>query len=221
MKKTIVPLILSLLLYVVLSGEWFIAGKGVVFAYVADKVSGVSELDLLREKNKQLEVENMRLKSVAAISLSEEKHNSIKAKVFSSYPFSDRSQVTINIGSGNGVKEGDIVVSDNLLVGRVVKVFKNTSSVQTIFDRTFKLPVRIGKNEIDALYVGGLEPSLQMIDTKDALPCCELVVSAAADYPYGLGLGKTKSMNGELLKTAGIESILDLKTLRDVSVVIK
>ena len=221
MKKSLIPLILSLLLYVIFSGEWFIAGKGIVLANVLDRMGGMSEIELLREKTKQLEIENIRLKSVASISLSEEKDKSIKAKVFSSYPFSDRSEIVINIGASSGVKAGDIVVSDNLLVGKVVRVSRKTGVVQTIFDRSFKLPVRIGKNEIDALYVGGLEPNLQMIDAKDALPCCELIVSASPDYPYGLGVGKTKSMSGELVKSAAIESILEIKTLRDVSVIVK
>lgn len=220
MRRWTVPIISAALIYLVFSGEWFTAGKGVVFAFVSDKVRGMSEIDYLRDKNKQLEVEVLRLKSTASV-LTATDGRSVKAKVYSSYPFADRSEVVISAGAKSGVEAGNAVTYGNFLVGRVSRVGASTSVVRTVFDRNFKIPVRIGEKEIDALYIGGLEPRLEMIDSKAALPCCEIAVSSAADIPYGLGVGRTKKMDGDLLKTADVEPLFDIKILRDVSVITK
>lgn len=220
MRRWTVPIISAALIYLAFSGEWFTAGKGVVFAFVSDRARGMNEVDYLREKNKQLEVEVLRLKLVASALIAEESRP-VKAKVYSSYPFADRSEVVISVGAKSGIKAGDTVVHGNFLVGRVIRIGVSTSVVQTIFDRNFKIPARIGEKEIDALYIGGLEPRLEMIDSKAALPCCEIVVSAAADIPYGLGIGRTQKMDGDLLKTAAVEPLFDIKNLRDVSVITK
>lgn len=219
MRRWILPTIIMTAVYLAFSGEWFTANKGVVFAFVSEKFRGASEVDYLRDKNKQLEIEVLRLKSAASIILSDSTGH-VKAKVFSSYPFSDRSEIIISVGSKSGVKVGAGVTSGNFLVGRVSEVGRDLSVVQTIFDRNFKIPARIGEKEINALYVGGLEPRLEMIDAKNALPCCEMVLSADAKSPYGLGIGRTKKMAGDLVKTADVEPLFDIKNLRDVTVVI-
>ena len=218
MRRWILPTIIAALIYLIFSGEWFTANKGVVFAFVSEKFGKMSEVDYLRDKNKQLEIEVLRLKSAASVIFSES-NRSVKAKVFSSYPFPDRSEIVVSVGSKSGVKAGDAVTFGNFLVGRVSEVGRDISVVQTIFDRNFKIPVRIGEKEINALYIGGLEPRLEMIDSKSALPCCEIVFSSGAGYPYGLGIGRTEKMDGDLLKTADVEPLFDIKNLRDVTVV--
>lgn len=220
MRRWVLPIILSLGVYISLSGEWFTLNKGVVFAFVSDRFGRLSELDYLRDKNKQLEVEILRLKSAASAIVSVS-GDPLKAKVFSLYPFSNRSELMISAGSAAGVNPGDVVTSGNFLVGRVSDVGRNMSVVQTVFDRNFKIPVRIGEKEINALYVGGLEPRLEMIDSKDGLPCCEVIFTSAAGYPYGLGVGRVKKVNGDLIKTADVEPLFDIKNLREVGILIR
>jgi cell shape-determining protein MreC len=216
MKRWLFALIIIAGVYAVLSGEFLIEGKGRMFAFVRESFSSEGEADYLREKNQKLEIELLNFKkgnsSVGDI-------GGIEAKVFSAYPFSDRSELVISVGSENGVKNGDAVVYGNVLVGRIKEAGKRTSVVQTVFDPEFEIPVRIGETETDALYVGGMNPKLNMIDSAEAPKCGELIVCASSDLPYGLGMGRTLEISEGLLKEASIEPLLEIKKMRNVLVI--
>jgi len=216
MKRWLFALIILAGAYAVLSGEFLIEGKGRMFALIRESFSSEGEADYLREKNQELEIELLNLKkgnsSIGAL-------GGIEAKVFSAYPFSDRSELIVGAGSENGVKNGDAVIYGNILVGKVREAGKRTSVVQTVFDPEFEIPVRIGETETDALYVGGMNPKLNMIDSAEAPKCGELVVCASSDLPYGLGMGRTLEISEGLLKEASIEPLLEIKKIRNVIIV--
>lgn len=216
MKRWLFALIILAGAYAVLSGEFLIEGKGRMFALIRESFSSEGEADYLREKNQELEIELLNLKkgnpSIGDI-------GGIEAKVFSAYPFSDRSELVVGAGSEDGVKNGDAVIYGNVLVGKVKEAGKRTSVVQTVFDPEFEIPVRIGETETDALYVGGMNPKLNMIDSAEAPKCGELVVCASSDLPYGLGMGRTLEISEGLLKEASIEPLLEIKKIRNVLIV--
>lgn len=216
MKKWIFALIILAGVYAVLSGEFLIEGKGRMFAFVRDSFGSEGEADYLREKNQELEIELLNLRkgnsSITEIS-------GIEAKVFSAYPFSDRSELVVNAGTDRGVEPGDAVVYGNVLVGKIKEAGKRTSVVQTVFDPEFEVPVRIGETETDALYVGGMNPKLNMIDSAEAPKCGEIVICASSELPYGLGMGRTLEISEGLLKEASLEPLLEIKKIRNVLIV--
>ncbi len=193
-------------------------------------------INILSQKNKELEAEIFRLQ----IKLPERKIDYQRAKVYSNYPFSNKSEIVIDIGSLSGIKEGSAVTADGKnLIGKVKKVYNNISVVQTIFSPDFKIPVRIGLREIDALYTGGLSPRLSLIaspmldisEPRSAIANPELdiisiqvgeyVVSASKDFPYGLVLGKIREITAKgRFKEATLEPIYEIKDLRNVYVAI-
>lgn len=218
MKKWLLAVMLASGVYAVFSGEFFIERKGVILASVKEGLSGENETDYLRERNRELEIELLNLK----------KNNPkpsldgrmVEAKVYSIYPFGNRSEITINVGADKGVASGQAVVLDNSLIGRIKEVKARTSVVQTIFDPGFQIPVRIGKGEIDALYVGGMSPKLDLIDAKESIDCGELIVAAADNFAYGLGMGYAAQIKEGTLKEATIEPLLEIKDIRNVFVVL-
>jgi cell shape-determining protein MreC len=216
MKKWIFALLVLIGSYAVLSGEFLIEGKGRLFAFVREGLSSEGEADYLREKNQELEIELLNVKkgnaSISGL-------QGIEAKVFSAYPFSGRSELVVSAGSEQGVKPGDAVVYEKVLVGKVKEADRNTSVIQTVFDPEFEVPVRIGEAETDALYVGGMNPKLNMIDSAEAPKCGEIVICASSELPYGLGMGRTLEISDGLLKEASLEPLLEIKKIRNVLII--
>jgi cell shape-determining protein MreC len=216
MKKWLFALIMLIGVYAVVSGEFLIEAKGRMFAFIRESFSSEGEADYLREENQKLELELLNLKNG---NHSFKEINGLEAKVFSAYPFADRSEIIIGAGDSDGIMVGDAVICEGVLVGRIKETGDKTSVVQTVFDPEFQVPVRIGEAETDALYVGGMNPKLNMIDSAETLKQGELIYSAAADLPYGLGMGRTLEISEGALKEASLEPLLEIKKLRNVVIV--
>ncbi len=146
----------------------------------------------------------------------------IDAKVFSLYPFNTKQRIYIDKGSVEGVVKGDgVVISNTLLVGEVSEVFSHTSEVITLFDSRFSLPVRIGEDEVDALFEGGVSPRLSLIDKSKTIHQNDLIFTADRSLPYGLSVGYigaiSEDSSGAFL-TSSVSIPYNLNDLRDVLV---
>lgn len=219
MKKWILPLIMIIGVYVAFSGEFFVQNKGEALFFISGIINPALEIEELREKNKALEIEILNLRVNNPNIGQTITNGGISAKVFSAYPFADRSKLTVNAGSLQGIEIGDAVIIDNSLVGRVKAVYKRTSVVQTIFDSEFKIPVRIGTSELNALYTGGINPRLNMISAGDIPQYGELVLSVSPDLPYGLGLGQILQVVEGPLQEASIRPLFEIKEIRNVFII--
>jgi len=213
MKKWLLTLLIIAGAYIVFSGEFFIEAKGVIFSSIQGGLTHKNELSYVREKNQQLEVEILNFRKG---NLLVDNEKGINAKVFSVYPFADRSKIIVNAGKEQGVEIGSAVTSGNILVGKVIETARRTSVIQTVFDSQFEIPVRIGEAEIDALYTGGMRPKLRIIDANDPPQYGEIVVSASPELPYGLGIGKILYVSEGVMKEAVIEPFLEIKKIRNV-----
>ncbi|MDD4931051.1 MAG: rod shape-determining protein MreC [Candidatus Colwellbacteria bacterium] len=216
-RKWILIGLVGIGIYAIFSGEAFIEKKGMILASVSGNITSTDEVDYLKEKNQKLEIELLNLKC------GNEKMSEIKtvdAKVFSVYPFSNRSELALNVGEPDGVIAGKAVIYNGYLVGKIKDVKKDVSIVTTVFDSGFKLPVRVGDHEIDALYMGGLDPKLNLIDGKEGILAGDLIISACSDFPYGLGIGRATRLKDGVMKEASVGPLFDMKNLRNVSVVI-
>jgi len=213
MKKWLLMLLMIAGIYVIFSSEFFIEKRGAFFSVIQGKLVHENEFNYIREKNKQLEIEVLNLRKEVLLT---ENKKGINAKVFSIYPFSDRSKIIVNAGTEQGVEIGDTVTDGNILVGRIIEAMKRTSVVQTIFDSQFIIPVRIGEAETDALYTGGMRPKLRIIDANEPPQYGEIVVSASPELPYGIGIGKIIYISEGVLKEAIVKPFLEIKKIRNV-----
>lgn len=167
----------------------------------------------------ELEKENASLRE----ELLEQSVNPVdKIKVYSSYPFNSRSEIAIAAGEDMGIEEGDVVVyAGDILVGRVRSVFDTSSVVTTIFDPSWEMAVRVGSAEVDALMRGGNELTLSLIPQSAFVERGDSVISADRNFSYGLDLGtigEVKNTEGDVFQEAVLESSLNLKNLKDVTV---
>ncbi len=173
----------------------------------------------LQEKLAALEKENKNLKAELFI---QELKQGNPIKVYSSHPFSNRGEIVIAAGKNQGIKTGDVVTyGPNILVGKVTKVFDSKSIVITIFDPSWRVAARIGRGETDALMEGGNELMLTLIPQEAKVAEGEEVFTAGPDLPYGLVIGRVKSIttvSGGAFKEGVLDPSFELKRLRDVDI---
>ena len=144
----------------------------------------------------ELYLENQSLKSRLTASLPEFRGDFKLAKVYSSYPFNDKNEIAINLGSADGIKESwPVVLGSDIVLGEVKKVFEHYSLVRTIFDPEWRLAVRIGENKINALLEGGVEPSLTTIDKNKVIKEGDFIYAVAKGFPYGALIGKVQNIS--------------------------
>ena len=186
---------------------------------LASVTSNINPFSSLENQIKDLEAENL---SLRARLLEQEVSSEDQIKVFSTYPFNNRSEIAIDGGRNIGIEVKDVVVTNgNILVGIVKSVSKSTSIVTTIFDPTFETPVRLGSSQIDALAVGGNILKVDLIPKDTEVKVGDLVVSADKDLPYGLTLGTINSIDEgkeDVFKSADISPGFEIKSLRNVSI---
>ncbi len=141
-------------------------------------------------------------------------------KVYSTYPFNDKSEITISAGKDKNFEVGDIVTSgDKILVGKIVSTGNNLSIVKTILDSNWKMPVRIGEKEIDALFTGGNDPILTLIPKDADIFPGQIIITASKDLSYGFEVGRIKKVDEvNTFKQATVEIDFNLGNLRNVKV---
>lgn len=151
--------------------------------------------------------------------------NYLSVKVFSEYPFNIKNKITVNAGEKQGIgKSASAVLKDNILVGEVVEVFKNYSVVKTIFDPTWQVSVRIGKEETNGLFQGGAEPKVVLIDKEKPLQVGDVVYSASVGFPYGLKIGEVKEIrenSAGVFKEALLKMPFNPAELREINLIVE
>ncbi len=147
------------------------------------------------------------------------------AQVYSTYPFNNRSILTVAAGSEEGIRPGMVVTADgNYLLGQVTEVFDHLSNVRTIFDKDWQISARVGSAQADALLVSGQQPSLTMIDKKIAVAEGDPVISASRDFPYGLKIGTISGIEsaGEVSFQQGMLQVpYQVNDLKEVAIIIR
>jgi cell shape-determining protein MreC len=151
------------------------------------------------------------------------RYSAKKAKVFSEYPFNDRGIILLNIGSGDGIKEGmPVVTKENMLVGIIKKTNRTQSEVQTIFDPLWKSSVAIGANEVKAVLEGGSFPKLTLIPKGSELQDEMKVINISPDYPFHVFLGSVKNVinnESDVWISAELDSLYEIGEINEVQVI--
>ncbi len=135
--------------------------------------------------------------------------------------------ITINKGSGAGIKVDMPVVSGDGLVGHVVQVTVNTSKVQLILDPDSAVAGRLSSSGDTGLVVGERNQDLQMelVSPNAKVFPTEQVVTAGYQnglYPPEIAIGSVSHVyqqNGGLTKIVAIRPAVDFSSLEAVLVV--
>ncbi len=210
--------------YLIITLVIFLIGVTYLTNFFIKKERSFDENLRLKQENENLRAQIQKFQ-IPISNYQLQQKNYLIAKVFSTYPFNIKNQVTINIGEKQGVKKMmTVTVGDNLLLGQVTEVFENYSVIQTIFDPNWQLSVRIGKEEINGLFQGGNEPKVVLIEKEKAIQIGDIVYSASQEFPYGLKIGEISEIKetvAGVFKEAVLKIPFNINELREVNVITK
>lgn len=137
-----------------------------------------------------------------------------------------RRTITINRGTRDGVRVGMPVVTEQGLVGRVLRVSANASRVLLITDPTSAVSVRLQTNRVEGTVIGQLSGNLRLTFVPLTADIEEgtLVVTSGlgGNFPPDIVVGQVTSIRQfefELYQEAQVRSLNDFNTLEFVLVV--
>tara|TARA_B100000963_G_scaffold357280_1_gene379078 strand:- start:1517 stop:2332 length:816 start_codon:yes stop_codon:yes gene_type:complete len=111
-----------------------------------------NQIEELKNKNISLSLQLENLKKISG----EEIYNyeTLQAKVLLYKSNILHETIIINKGKNSGIKVGDPLIKNNILVGKILKTNFNSSHGILITNINSRIPVRIGKNNYKAIVVG-------------------------------------------------------------------
>ena len=202
-----------------------------MFGFIAFWRSGYQEITYLKQRNlellvdadlvRKLKEENATLASQFAISTSPAK-NLLPARVLSS-----GKNLIIDKGYGDGVKTGQTVMLNNVLIGYIVKTDENLAKIVLPVDPAEKIAVQTSRNKTRGLIKGvfGSEMELSVVLTADKIDLEETVETFGdSRIESGLLVGKiTKIIKADsaLFQKAEVKPLLEYNKLNLVFVKIK
>ncbi len=137
-----------------------------------------------------------------------------------------RRTITINLGTRDGIRVGMPVVTEQGLVGRVLRVSANASRVLLITDPTSAVSVRLQTNRVEGTVIGQLSGNLRLTFVPLTADIEEgtLVVTSGlgGNFPPDIVVGQVTSIRQfefELYQEAQVRSLNDFNTLEFVLVV--
>ena len=187
------------------------------------------DLTVRLEKSYHLETENERLRNLLSLTEKLPEYNKTEATVVSVSDDKVSSVFTINKGSLSGIKEKDVVIAAEGLVGYVRNVGVNWATVVTILDPQVAVGAFLPRTELVAMTEGHRELKgdglcrLSYLENTSLINRGDTVVTSGLGglYPEGIMIGKiteiTVSDNG-LSQYGIITPSVDFSSLRYVYV---
>jgi len=203
---------------------------------IAETIANVRELAAIREQNsslrdanerllqwqsiaQRLEAENRSLKALLAL-VPEPNATFVSARVVGDTGGTFAQSVLITAGSGDGVGKGDVVMTGEGLVGRVLQAGMHSARVLLITDINSRIPVVVGEAGNRAIMVGdnGLRPRLLYVGAKTVVvPGDKITTSGDAEaFPPGLQIGRVARVQDGVVE---VEPYMSRDKLQHVRVV--
>jgi len=236
-KYTFTIIALALVLGVVFFGDAFVQVEGssaltfrkivrASFAWIGAVVSSPTteeNISTLMQENASLKAKLFFLEH-DTVRIIAEQRIFVSAPVYSTYPFNNRSLITIAAGKADKiVAQAPVVFGDYIFLGEVFDVTEQTSIVRTVFDPGWELPVKIGEDSVDALLIGGRTPRLTLIVSSAKLNPGDTIFTATPTFPYGLTIGEVDEISytpGSGFQEAHIRLPYEFSMIDTVSVIL-
>lgn len=185
--------------------------------------AGATQTDqpTLAAQNAALQAQLAKLQVIAS-QLPTSTPSDVRAMVYSRYPMNFRNELLVSAGSDDGVAAGDAVMFQGMLLGQVQAVFSSEAVVQTIFDNTLKMPVRIGNGGVNGLLQGGANPVIGSIAANAPVAAGDIVYSAAPGIPYAAPIATivaTSTSADDLFQQATISFPYDINDVETVLII--
>ena len=184
-------------------------------AVVADFVNNLRELAAIREENaelreangrllqwqsvaQKLESENKSLRGLSAL-VPEPSATFVTARVVADTGGAFAQSILITAGEQSGVHKGQVVITGEGLVGRVMQAGLYSARVLLITDINSRIPVLVGEAGNRAILAGdnSLRPRLLFLSNKSAAaPGDKIVTSGDAEaFPPGIPIGQVSRVD--------------------------
>lgn len=156
------------------------------------------------------------------------KRNLLLAHVITTSPDPGIQSIVVDQGSDDGVAVNQIAVAENgLVIGRVVNVRQNISTILLLSDRQSVIAARLQNKAQSAGVIRGergLTLRMEFIPKNDDVQPGQIVVTAGldADTPPDLLIGvvsATASRSGDLFQQATIKPAAELQRIKTVGIV--
>lgn len=193
----------------------------------------------LKDKITQLQSQNNELEEIkreneflrSYFNLSNEKKHEIYLANITGKNFQGLNKyLLIDKGRKDDIKEDmPVVVFENILIGKIDKVFDNFSTVLLITSSNSKVPALIQDTRIEGLIQGITKKNEVIMDlvSKDAeVEIGQFVVTSGIDniYPRGLLVGKIskiESFEEKIFKNVEVNLLIEINTLEQVFIIKK
>lgn len=176
---------------------------------IAGAISNVRELASIREQNadlraandrllqwqalaQRLEAENRSLRSLLAL-VPEPGAQFVSARVVGDVGGAFAQSIIITAGLSSGVRKGQVVMTGEGLVGRVIQAGNGSSRVLLVTDINSRIPVLVGEASNRAILAGDNDarPKLLYLNQTAATPGDKVVTSGDAEaFPPGIPIGQ-------------------------------
>jgi rod shape-determining protein MreC len=208
---------------------------------VGDRMGVISHVGTLGEDNLRVRAENDRLKVEAALMKEVVQENRIlKAQLETSQtapykllevqtlgyvPDVGTKELLLSGGSRSGVKVGQVVVSGEVILGKIISTTVDKSTLRLLTDPQTKVLVGtiVG---VRGILVGQFQSSLKMTKVlpEDQLNVNDQVIATGEeDWPKGLVVGeitKVSRTEGELFQEAVVGALVSYDSLQTVFVIV-
>ena len=210
---------------------------------VADWVNNFTDAGALSRENKELRAENERLttelsraredavelqklRDLAAVREQFPDDSFLTSSVIARDSSNARSMVAIDLGSGDGVREGMVVVTEGRsLVGTVTRTFDDHAWVTLITDPKSAVSAMVQESRAEGVVAGNYGGELVMEFVGQGAPVKEgdFVVTSGigGGYPAGIVIGRVASVETtqqDLFQDVNVAHLASLSSLEDVLV---
>jgi len=188
-------------------------------ARIADLERQVAQLSVDAARIFELEKENEAMRKLLGASLPPQ------WKYIPAAVVSKGEKLALGVGEMQGIKVGETVVWQDILLGTVVSVSNRQSSVRLLLDPESRIPAYVPRSGADGLVIGRFNSQIiltQVLQAGDLKQDDLLLTSGGSDLPRGLiigKIGKIISDETDVYKEALVEPIVDLGSLDTVFVV--
>jgi rod shape-determining protein MreC len=152
----------------------------------------------------------------------------VEASLILGQTLSQNSKIIyLDKGAKNGFKEGmPVIVGGGILIGRISKVYKNSSEAELVLDKNNKINAEIQEIQVKGIVQGeyGTSAVMDMIPQTAEIETGQTVITSGLGetYPRGLLIGfiKKKEMTvDQLFQKAFLELPIQFNNLRMVWII--
>ena len=172
------------------------------------------------------ELENKRLREFLDFKAKRD-YNFIGSDVISKGTNSNLNAFLINQGSNSGVKKNDPVLSSKGVVGKIIAVSDNHSSVQLVSDGNFRLSVKILPSESEGIMRWRSNQICEIFEVKKTAKVnigdVVLTSNLSSYFPPDLPVGKVISIHDKsdsFNKIVRLELYADLSTINQLFIIV-